>query len=352
MTLCRFALSAIALSAFAASSLAAPTYRIELLPKGNGIVPTRAGAISDNGNVAGYGRVSGSRSNVSFIAKKGKKPVALDGSLDAPGYWLDVNDVGQAMGYHLRNDGDHWGTQGAMWTADGQVHDLEELVGCDLSADLDYSSPGKLNDAGDLVYHLNCTIDGSHVDGAVFVRQGVMSVLPALGGDKTYVTDINQAGQVAGSAELANGLINAFIWQDGQMTSLGTLGGSSSWGSAINDAGHVAGTSSRADTASRTFLFDGSSMHELPLCEATHVATPVSLANDDTVVGVYGGRKDRRTVVIRDGRCDTLPSMLDASGANWTNLYASGANNHGVIVGEGLYMGKERAFIAKPITAR
>lgn len=348
----RFALSAVALSALAASALAAPTYRIELVPKGNGIQPTTAGAISDNGNVVGSGRLSGSPSYVSFIAKSGKKPVALDGSTGAPGYGFDVNDAGQAVGYHLRNEGSYYSTQGAMWTADGQMHDLEELVGCDLSAPDDYSSPGKINASGDLTYRLNCTVNGTHVDGSVFVRDGVMTVLPALGGDSTYVSDINRPGQVTGGAELANGWSNAFIWENGTMKSLGTLGGSSSWGSAINDAGHVAGSSTLADLSSRTFLYDGTAMHELPLCEGKHAASPVGLTNDDLVVGVYGGRKDRRTVLIRNGHCDTLTSLLDASGANWTNLYARGVNNHGVIVGEGQYLGKARAFIAKPITAK
>ena len=43
--------------------------------------------------------------------------------------------------------------------------------------------------------------------------------------------------------------------------------------------------------------------------------------------------------------------LLNASGADWTNLHATGVNNQGVIVGDGLFQGKERAFIATPIAA-
>lgn len=347
-------ISAIVLCAFAAATVqaASPTYRIEVLPKANGIVPRSAGGISDNGNVAGVGRQSGSTSTVAYLAKGGRDPQPLAGSKNGGGYAYDVNDAGEVLGSYVRydGDGDTPGPQGALWTSDGQLHDLEQLVGCDMSLPDDYSSPNALNEAGDMVFMLSCTTGGTLVDTSVLLRDGVMTVLPALGGDLNWSSDINNHGEITGSAENSSGWMTAYTWKDGVMKSLGTLGGPSSWGSVINDHGHVAGSTTLANWRSRAFLYDGTTMRALPLCESSHVASPVGLTNDNLVVGVYGGRKNRRTVLFEDGQCKLLTDLLDSSGANWTSLYARDVNNHGVIVGEGLYQGKQRAFIATPLS--
>ena len=75
----------------------------------------------------------------------------------------------------------------------------------------------------------------------------------------------------------------------------------------------------------------------------------MGLTDDDLVVGVYGGRNSRRTALIQNGQCQWLTSLLDQSGQSWANLSARGVNNHGVIVGEGEYLGQQRAFKATPI---
>ncbi|MEK8034506.1 hypothetical protein AACH06_27060 [Ideonella sp. DXS29W] len=340
--LAAFVLAAVATAAAAA---AAPTYRIELVPKGNGIVPTSAYAISDNGNIAGYGRLSGSKTTATFLAPHGGKPVVMDGSQSAGSGRIDVNDAGEVTGNHL----DHQSVQGALWLADGTLVDLGTLAGCDAFKPLDYTSPGGLNGPGDVLFHLHCSRQGVAIDAPVVWQQGTLSVLPTLGGTHTYSSDLNDAGQVAGSSEQADGSRRAFIWHNGTMTSLGTLGGLNSYGSAISELGHVAGSSSLADGSSRTFLHDGSVMHELPLCEGKRAIEPVGVTTDDLVVGVYGSRQNRRTALIQNGQCQLLTTHLDASGPSWTNLSARGVNNHGVIVGEGDYLGQQRAFKATPI---
>lgn len=64
----------------------------------------------------------------------------------------------------------------------------------------------------------------------------------------TYVTDINDMGQVVGQAYTADGsVIHAFMWQNGVFEDLGTLGGSKSWANGINNAGQVVGGSYTTD---------------------------------------------------------------------------------------------------------
>jgi len=342
-------LAAIVLCAFAAASASAasPTYRIDLLPQANGIVPHSAGAISDNGNVAGHGRLSGKTSTVAFLAKGGRDPRLLAGSKGGDSDDIDVNDAGEVTGSHLRR-GDPQ-QQGALWTSDGQLHDLAELAGCDMSLPEAFSALGSLNEAGDMTFKLSCTVGGTVVDTSVLWRDGVMTVLPTLGGDLNHASDINNHGEITGGAQNSSGYMTAYTLKDGVIKSLGTLGGPTSWGSVINDQGHVAGLSSLPDWQTRAFLHDGTTMRELPLCRGKSVS-PVAITNDDMVIGYFGSSNSRRTAVIENGQCKVLTDLLDSSGANWTSLRARGANNHGAIVGEGLYQGTRRAFIATPLS--
>jgi probable HAF family extracellular repeat protein len=67
--------------------------------------------------------------------------------------------------------------------------------------------------------------------------------LGTLGGDNSYATGINDAGQVVGDSRTAAGTTHAFITGPNGvgMTDLGTLGGDYSTASGINDAGQVVG---------------------------------------------------------------------------------------------------------------
>jgi probable HAF family extracellular repeat protein len=78
--------------------------------------------------------------------------------------------------------------------------------------------------------------------------------LGTLGGDYSYVRDINDSGQAVGYSLTAGGNVHGFVWQNGVMTDLGTLGTNSSEAFGINDFGQIVG---RSVTQDGTYAYHG-----------------------------------------------------------------------------------------------
>jgi probable HAF family extracellular repeat protein len=74
-------------------------------------------------------------------------------------------------------------------------------------------------------------------------ENGEMRDLGTLGGTYSIAYAINEAGQVAGQSQTADGQWHAVVWENGEMSALDTLGGKYSAALAINDAGQIVGWS-------------------------------------------------------------------------------------------------------------
>lgn len=258
-----------------------------------------ATAINDAGQVVGNWQ-AGTSIYGAFLYSKGAATI-LDANPRGNDTWAsEINDSGLIVGTNdlLSRLGF---SRACFWTEGRQT-----LLTVPVSAGLrgDDSSATAVNNRGEIVV---CTQGGR----AFLYANGEMNGLVSPFG-WTAATDINDRGQIVGSASFGGGR-HAFLYTDGVMRDLGKLGGhTSSRATGINASGEIVGFSSRQQdgypTTERAFIYAGGVMSDL---------------ND-----------------------------LAEGAPNWVFLRANAINDCGQIVGSGTTpLGYQHAFLLTPITS-
>jgi probable HAF family extracellular repeat protein len=183
-----------------------------------------------------------------------------------------------------------------------------------------YSFATGINNAGQVVGSAATSDGGPH---AFLYSNGQMR---DLGVGEAY--DINNAGQVVGRG--SNG--HAFLYSNGQMTDLGTLGGTTSIATGVNEAGQVVGYSETADGGllyAHAFLYSNGQMMDLGGLRERCMAYAIN--NDGQVVGGCAGRSPPPDPFLyRNGQIYALRDLVDP--ARGIYQFATDINDHGQIV--------------------
>lgn len=93
-------------------------------------------------------------------------------------------------------------------------------------------------------------------------QYNVIDLAALAGSDVGSANSINNSGQVVGDFQASDGHLHAFVYSAGTFRDQGTFGGKTSWARGINDAGQVAGSADTTDSR-HAFLYSGGQMHDL-----------------------------------------------------------------------------------------
>jgi probable HAF family extracellular repeat protein len=275
----------------------------------------------------------------------------------AEGAATALNDHDQVIGVASNTTPDlfsmlGWGVQArAFLWQQGTLRDLGALGGPD-------SFAWFINKAGQVagVSYISDQVDpntGQPPVHAFLWQHGQMQDLGSLGGSIPIfggVTSMNNRGEVAGQSDLAGDQqAHPFLWNGEQMIDLGTLGGSNGTASQINQAGAVAGIADLPDQTHHGFLWTGGVMHDLPPLSGSPCSNGFNLNNRDVVVGnstnCNGG--DVSATIWINGVPNDLNTLTAPSPLHLTEPV--GINDAGEIIGYGvLPNGDEHNFLLIP----
>ena len=171
-----------------------------------------------------------------------------------------------------------------------------------------------------------------------------MTDLGTLGGVVSRATDLNDLGQVVGTAEAAMGIRYAFIWHEGVMTDLNDperLLPPSSTALSINNSGQIVGFFVDTGGGRQAVLWNAGEVTELGTLGGRE-SEAVDINESGQVVGwAHTAAGGPRAFLWADGK------MIELGTLRGRTSYASAINNAGVVVGRAAEAGgyPTRAFV-------
>lgn len=347
---CPFLLFGLASATLASlSPVSAQTYTVTNLGTLPGWLDSNATGINKHGAVTGSCRIKvvGSDGSVgysvhAFLYRNGK--VSDLGVLPCGGvsFGQAINNRGEVAGTVTATQGEH-----AFLYSHNTMKDLGVLPGGHLS----YGTA--INDQGEVAGYSDCpTGTQAFLYSGGVMRQLVLAAKPGSDIMDSHSFGLNSASAVTGQAyKWSNGQRNyAFLLSNGKARSIGLLpGGYFCRAKAINNRGLITG---EADTTHRTphiFLYSDGIMHDMGTLPGYTSSVGEAINNRAEIVGCTDpdGAIRRIAFICRKGKATDLNHLLSRKDG-WILEDATGINDRGQIVGNGIHHGKPAAFLLTP----
>jgi probable HAF family extracellular repeat protein len=317
-------------------------YKVTELGVPAGFTASRAVGINNQGQVLGAATNANGPERY-FLWQDGR----LRGLGDAQGHgraFHGMNDVGQIVG---DAPGPSGGRIGFVWSK-GSVQDLRPPPG------YDDMSPDAINNHGQIVGRAYTRAPGggnTKIARAFLCDHGQIRLLDTLGYTESYVSDINDRGEIVGWLSSV-GKEQCFLHQGNTIRALGAGAAM-----AINNRGVILGSFRSEEGRAHVGLWQNDRLSELPTLPGYTAARALDLNDRNEVVGysrkiqvgVYSGDPEvDRACLWRDGRVYDLQDLLPVN-SGWNYVTAKAINNRGQIVGSGSLHGRSRALLLTPV---
>jgi probable HAF family extracellular repeat protein len=192
-------------------------------------------------------------------------------SVNSPSIWLKKTSVGLCAAAALVV---------SQPVASGQTYGVTQLptLGGTISHGVAINNAGVI--AGD------ANLNGDTVTHATSYFNGTITDLGSLGGAPSTANGVSSSGVVAGTAEITgNAATHVFIDSSGTMTDLGTLGGTNGVALGVNSVGMVIGNSGiTGNGATHAFLYSNGAMADLGTFGGTN-STANAINDSGVIVG-------------------------------------------------------------------
>jgi len=265
----------------------------------------------------------------SFLFWHGRaRPIPVLEGYTYGGIW-DINESGDAVGI----SGNETDFRAAFLYTQGRLYALSNLFQYPIIGSISLNNHRWL--AG------TARLEENGVNFGFLSRDGATTILPGLipGGDR-YAVDINDAGEIIGSAQTAEPFetddgpkYHAVIYSGTNIIDLGALpGGSYSAGRGINEARHAIGLSwTGLPVRTHAFSYRNGAMEDLGTLPGDDTSAANGINNNDLVVGSSVGKGSHfRAVLFAHGKVYDLNTLL-ASPSDLFLEQAMDINDSGVI---------------------
>lgn len=344
-TLLAFAFfSGLAFTGISNPALAASPYTVTNFGSlGIGMPYSYAASVNNTGQAVGWAQVS---STQAFLYSNGSMSSLLGTSGGMQSYARSINDNGQVVGQAITTTlvGNQYQNYAFLYS-NGSLTNLGYG---------NYSEALGINNNGQVVGQ----IDSGTSFRPFLYSNGSITDIGTLGGNNGSAYGINDNGQVVGTAEttIGSNAGHAFLYSNGSMADLGTLGGSQSYANAVNNNGQVVGASNfdPNNWHVHAFLYSNGNMADIgSLWASTSVAKDIN--NNGQAVGYFqssnqdaNGNFISHAFLYSNGTMFDLNNLIDPS-SGWTLTDATGINDLGQIVGNGIINGAQRSFITSAL---